>query len=276
MSYDICVIIPAYEAENFIARAVTSLARQGPLAIQTIICADDGTDYLELLSGAGIDTSHMLLCHTPQPRSGPSAARNAALALAEADIIAPLDADDEFVEGRLPALIGAAGQSGVATGPTVEFQNGEAVRIARPSSSGTLSIDDICRLRMPFVPVFHKELASAGWPDVSYAEDIVFNVGLSVSALHYAFVEEAAYAYHLREGSLSNDEYTIIRAQKGYEEILNYTESAGWPSDVKQTMRDVIGEDMKMVRKAASAETASQAGSWRDAWEHARQDDEKS
>lgn len=273
MNYDVSVIIPAYRAESFIARAVTSLTRQGPLAIQTIICADDGTDYLELLRGAGIDTSRMLLCHTPQPRSGPSVARNTALALAEADIIAPLDADDEFVEGRLPAIIGAAGSSGVATGPTVEFQNGEMARIARPPDTGSLNVDDICRLRMPFVPVFRKELAGSGWPDVSYAEDMVFNVDLSIRARHYAFVEEAAYAYHLHEGSLSNDKHTMARAKKGYKEILVYTQGTSWPLDVKQTMREVIGEDLKMIQGAVLAGTASQSGSWRDAWSAAQQDD---
>jgi len=267
MSYDVCVIIPAYHAEATLPRAVASLTRQGPLAIQTVICADDDRDYAAILAGAGIDGADIVHCRTLRPASGPAQARNTALALAQADIIAPLDADDEFVEGRLPALIGTVGQCGAACGPTVEFCDGVVTRIARPQGAATaLTLDDICRLRMPFVPVFRRRLAPEGWPLVSYAEDVVLNVELLTRARSYAFVNEAAYAYHVRQGSLSNDANTLERARQGYAEILAYIARADWPDTARNVLEEVIREDMAMVEAASGIEASSRAGAWREAW----------
>ncbi|MGD9867380.1 MAG: glycosyltransferase family 2 protein [Hyphomicrobiales bacterium] len=259
MTPDVSVIIPAWRAEPFIARAVNSLTRQGPLAIETVICSDDGTDYLALLRGEGIDTDGMIQCHTAKPRSGPAAARNEALKLARGDLVACLDADDEFLEGRLPAIIGAAGLHGAVTGPTVEFTDGEATRVTTPANSGYLTVADICGLRMPFFPVFRRALAGDGWPDLPFAEDMIFNAGLAQRARGYGYVAEAVYCYHLHPGSLTGAEDALPRARAAYDVILAWLENSGWPDAERGTVKKAIEEDI------ANADAALARGetSWR-------------
>lgn len=259
MTPDVSVIIPAFHAEPFIARAAMSLAQQGPLVIETVICSDDGTDYLALLRGEGIDTARMVQCHTPKPQSGPAAARNAALKLAHGGLIACLDADDEFLEGRLPALIGAAGLHGAVTGPTVEFVNGEAARMTAPANRGYLTLADISGLRMPFFPVFRRELAGDGWPDLPFAEDMIFNAGLALRARSYGYVEEAVYCYHIHPGSITGAADALPRARSAYDRILGWLAQADWPETGRETVRKAIEQDI------ANADAALARGetSWR-------------
>ncbi|MEC9368884.1 MAG: glycosyltransferase [Pseudomonadota bacterium] len=257
MAYDISVIIPAYSAETFIVRAVRSLQRQGPLAIETIICADDGVDYTAILRGHGIDTTHIRQCRTAKPASGPAAARNAALALAQADVIACLDADDEFLEGRLPALIGAVGQLGAVTGPTVEFSGGQATRQTVPAQRGYLTVADICGLRMPLFPVFRREFAGGGWPDLPFAEDMIFNAGLATRVPRYGYVEEAVYCYHQHPGSLTGSDQALARARAAYDLILVHLDGVDWPQDARNCVRNAIHEDIANADAAlARGETA--------------------
>ncbi len=264
MPYDVSVLIPAYEAEDFIARAVRSVQLQQGVKIQTVICADDDNDYLALLASQDIACDDIVQGRTARKQSGPALARNEALRIAEAPIVACLDADDEFAGARLAPLVEAARETGLATGPTVELQEGRIVRIGRPSRpSGILSLADLCELRIPFSPVFRREFAGQGWPDLSHAEDLVFNIELMLAAGAYGFVENADYHYHRRRGSLSDSSESLERSERGYLQILSHLDEVNWPSEVTQELRDVIQADLDMVRNARR-ENAEQ--SWRDVW----------
>jgi hypothetical protein len=135
-------------------------------------------------------------------------------------------------------------------------------RVGRAAAEGRLSLDDICRPRIPFAPVFRRELLGDGWPEVVFAEDMVFNFGLALRAPTYAFVEDACYLYHLRPGSLSEDPATIDRALRGYAQILTYLERADWPLSARALLRSAIGEDVARVDAARSREGGL---SWRHA-----------
>lgn len=264
MSYDVSILIAAFQTEAFIARAVASSLSQEGVRPQIVIAADDTADYLQVLEAQGIDCTHIVQCRTAKPRSGPAAARNLAATHAQAPILALLDADDEYCPGRLARLLPAAAKHGAATGETIEMSDGETERVGRPSSPRDhLTLDDICRLRMPLAPVFRKELLGDGWPDLAFAEDMVFNAGLATRAERYAFVEEAGYLYHRRSGSLTEDAATLERALRGYREILTYVEGGDWPASARATLREVIEEDIAMVEAARGKKSG---GSWRQAW----------
>lgn len=264
MTYDVSVLIPAYRAEDHIARAAASVLRQEGVTPQIVIAADDGADYLAHLQAQGIDCAPIVQCRTPKPASGCGPARNCAAARAEAPILATLDADDEYCEGRLDRLVRVAQEHGAATGETIELARDGSRRVARPAErgDGRLTLDTIARLRMPFCPVFRQELLGDGWPDLAFAEDMVFNAGLATRARRYTFVEDAGYLYHLRPDSLTEDAHALPRALGGYHQILAYLETVDWPARTRDLVREVIKEDIAMVEAAR----AKGGTSWRQAW----------
>lgn len=266
MRADVSVIIPAFEAEAFIGRAIASVHAQSGLRTEIVIAADDETDYAGQLASEGFDLGNVIQCRTSQPRSGPSAARNLAVSVARADLIACLDADDAFEAGRLAPLATLADQHGAATGPTVEIdEGGKILRTAGPKDCGDrLNALDIAGVRMPFFPVFRKELLGPGWPDIIFAEDMIFNLHLVQAAEAYAFSASARYSYFQHGASLTNAPDALVRAMTAYRQILDYLEKADWSEAVTDIVRAIIRDDLAAAEEMLAASRQASA-SWRDA-----------
>ncbi len=93
----ISVVIPAFNAERFIAEAVRS-SREQDYAPREVIVADDASSDRTVEIAEGIEGVQVVRL----PRNcGPAAARNAAVAAAGGELIAFLDADDMMLPGRL-------------------------------------------------------------------------------------------------------------------------------------------------------------------------------
>lgn len=92
----VSVIIPCYNCENFIEKALASLVKQERMPDE-IICVDDGsTDRTAAIIQAFSATCPCRLTLIPQPNSGVSVARNTGITQAKGDILLFLDADDRF------------------------------------------------------------------------------------------------------------------------------------------------------------------------------------
>jgi glycosyltransferase involved in cell wall biosynthesis len=94
----VSVIIPAYNAERYLAAALASVAKQNWQPAEIIVVDDGSLDRTrEIAAAAG---AHVLV----QPgNTGPSAARNAGVAAASTPWIAFLDADDLWYAGKIEA-----------------------------------------------------------------------------------------------------------------------------------------------------------------------------
>jgi len=93
----ISVVIPAYNAEAFVARAIESVLAQ-TLPVAEIVVVDDGSrdataDIAERLGGS--------IRVLRQSNSGPAAARNHGVRAARSEWIAFLDADDAWLPSKL-------------------------------------------------------------------------------------------------------------------------------------------------------------------------------
>jgi succinoglycan biosynthesis protein ExoU len=101
----VCVVIAARNAARTIARAVNSALR-GEHAAEVVVVDDGSTDRTaEAALGADDGTGRLLVLRLDANR-GPSFARNHAIAHSTAPLIAILDADDFFLEGRFDRLLG--------------------------------------------------------------------------------------------------------------------------------------------------------------------------
>ena len=266
MTPDVSVLIPAFEAKPFLARAVQSVQSQAGVDAEIVVAADDAHDYAAHLSAAGLDLARVAFCRTSRTASGPSAARNLAASMARADILACLDADDMFETERLAPLLTLAERHGAATGPTVETdRTGRITRIAKPSESDDrLTARDIAGVRMPLFPVFQRSLLGEGWPDIAFAEDMIFNLQLFQAADAYAFADGARYRYIQHDASLTNAPDALVRACKAYRKILAFFQTAAWSDETIEIARTIIEKDLAAA-EALLSERDSEASSWRDA-----------
>jgi glycosyltransferase involved in cell wall biosynthesis len=96
----VSVVIPAYDAAAFLAEAVASVLRQTWRDLEVIVVDDgssDGTGALADELAAGDDRVRVV----HQVNGGPSAARNAGIAVAQGEYLCFLDADDAFLPDKI-------------------------------------------------------------------------------------------------------------------------------------------------------------------------------
>ena len=113
----VSVIVPAYNAARFLPHAVESIRRQDYLPLEIVIVDDGSTDdTAEVARDLGSDIRYVY-----QPNAGPAAARNRGLEQARRELIAFLDADDEWPPDKLRIQVGrllAEPELDVVTGRT--------------------------------------------------------------------------------------------------------------------------------------------------------------
>jgi len=94
------IVIPAYQAELTIGRALRSLLSQTVLPDQIIVCDDGSTDRTaEIASSFGSSVTVIR-----QENQGVSSASSAAAAYATGDVVYRIDADDEWLPSRLEMM----------------------------------------------------------------------------------------------------------------------------------------------------------------------------
>lgn len=115
MDGTICVIMPAFRAETYIAEGVRSLFAQTYADWQLMVISDDGTDYEGLLAVAGLRDPRLLFMSSGRIGGGASLARNLALDAVQAPYAAILDADDRMQPSKLERVMAAFDQCAVVT-----------------------------------------------------------------------------------------------------------------------------------------------------------------
>lgn len=111
----VSVIIPAYNAEQFIERTVQSVLNQTYRTIEVIVIDDGSQDRTAALvrAIAHHDPRVILL---QQSNSGVAAARNVGIQTTQGEFIAPIDADDIWYPTHLEKQVRCLIESGPATG----------------------------------------------------------------------------------------------------------------------------------------------------------------
>lgn len=103
MSARVSVVIPAFNSEATLARALDSVVGQSPSPGEIIVVDDQSTDASRRIV-AGYAEKNVRLIVLPAHR-GAGAARNAGIRAASGDLIAFLDSDDEWLPGKLERQI---------------------------------------------------------------------------------------------------------------------------------------------------------------------------
>lgn len=107
------VIIPAYNVEKYLHKAVQSVLDQSERDFEAIIVDDASTDRTKQIAEQLASADERIKFIPFNENKGNSAARNAALDIARGDWIAILDADDWYSPDRLETLIKLGESEGV-------------------------------------------------------------------------------------------------------------------------------------------------------------------
>jgi glycosyltransferase involved in cell wall biosynthesis len=95
----VSVVMPAYEAEEFIGEALDSVFAQDHPSVEVIVVDDGSTDRTsEIAAARGASV-------LKRPNGGPAAARNTGIAVARGEFLAVIDADDLWPPDRLSSQV---------------------------------------------------------------------------------------------------------------------------------------------------------------------------
>ena len=104
----VSVIVPAFNAANFLGEALSSLRAQTIADIEIIVVDDGSTDGTSAIARShAAEDARVRLLSRASPSGKPSCARNQALGEARGRYIAFLDADDVSVPHRLESALHA-------------------------------------------------------------------------------------------------------------------------------------------------------------------------
>jgi glycosyltransferase involved in cell wall biosynthesis len=135
---DISVIIPTYNRETLIGRALDSVLAQNSPPTEVIVVDDGSTDS----SAALIRGKYPGVNYNYQENQGVSSARNAGIAIARCEWLALLDSDDEWLPAKLAA---------------------QSAALSRNPGYRICHTDEIWIRRNQRVNPMHKHAKSGGW-----------------------------------------------------------------------------------------------------------------
>lgn len=124
----VSVIIPAYNAEKFIARTLESIISQTYQNIEVLVINDGSQDQtVNIIKSFAEDDPRIILLQ--QPNSGVAIARNLGIAKAKGEFIAPIDADDiwypENLEKQVNRIIKADQSVGLVYAWSVDINEND-------------------------------------------------------------------------------------------------------------------------------------------------------
>lgn len=198
------VIIPAYNVKQHLEWAVTSVLMQP--ACRVILVDDGSNDGTERLCDELMQHDRVQVLH--QPNRGVSAARNAGLAVAQAEWVMLLDADDTLLPGCMEKLLQGAGEAQAVQGLLVRphQEQKEQSTMQEVCLSGTQALDKALR-----DPTGH--LHTHGWmirreccqerfdERLCMGEDGEWMLRVLRHVQKVAFLPVETYVYHLRADS---------------------------------------------------------------------------
>ncbi len=198
----VSIVIPCYQAHEFIGDAVRCAVSQTYPNIEVVVAPDDGDDY-EFLHRIFQSKSLKILPPLATTGTGPGATRNRAINVASGDFFVMLDADDLVPPNYIERLLSVARNEGAAIAPTLYVQwDGETIVRASVPNAPRLDLCGFGKLLCSMHPMIHRSL-EPGFLD-GFAEDVIRD-GLVIAKLAgITVVKDTAYRLRIRPGSSCN------------------------------------------------------------------------
>ena len=233
----VSVIMAAYNAEDYIERAVRSALDQLDVDLEVVVCDDGSSDDTARILNRIASGDPRVCVLRSQACSGPSAARNKALDACRGEWVAILDSDDAMQPNRLHGMIIEAENLGcdvlADNLQLIDFYTDSSIGLA--FSRAWMADDSIATLRTlmqrdwpgrnPGMGIgFMKPIVRRSFlvckglrydEDVWTGEDILLYVRLVDAGAKMRFQENAGYIYSVRSASTKSQ----ARATKDLVEV---------------------------------------------------------
>ncbi len=241
----ISVVIPCFNAADFIRETLFSVLAQTHLPTEIIVVDDGSTDGSAEIA-ARIDRRIRVI---RQANAGESRARNVGIDAAVGEWIALLDADDLWMPEKLEAQLHAcAGQPDIVcchTGLIWQYEGfSEVAPTPHQVIEGDYSVQNVLRYLMvhPSSALIRRS-TKVRFPEwTRHGEDALFFADLCLAG-RFAFVPDCLVRYRKHPASQSADVRNIVRCRESSLEWLRLRESQ-LPEQARVEVRRALMEDM--------------------------------
>jgi len=244
MNIEVSIIVPAYNTEKYIAKAISSALCQTMTSIEVIVVDDCSTDNTVAIIQSFDDPRLKLILNTENMGAG--GARNKAIAAAQGKWIAVLDSDDWYAPQRLEVLVNLAEQKqvdfiaddsyliedGIGTPwSTIIRESGIKMDAIQQFDAAEFILTDIegrPGLRLGFTkPLFRREFLQQHqirYQNIRVTQDFWFDIQCFLHGAKFCLVPEPYYFYRARPGSLVSSD-KIGRMEEECEVICRFFSS---------------------------------------------------
>ncbi|RRC93659.1 glycosyltransferase family 2 protein [Erysipelotrichaceae bacterium OH741_COT-311] len=225
----VSVIIPAYNAEKTIERCIHSVINQTYQNIEVIVVDDGSIDNTFLLCEKYMELSNFI--YHKQENQGVSSARNKGIKLSSGEYIAFVDSDDYIKEKMIEVYIHHLDKDLVCSSVLNSILHlKDKEKISQYNSLKDIDKDlyfllingfftsPVCKLyKRKYIDTFFDI-------DISYGEDLLFNLKYFSNISSIIFIHEQLYFYDLSDSGLTKklheDEFeTILKLSKSFLEF---------------------------------------------------------
>lgn len=218
---DVSVIVPAYGVAHLLGEALASLQAQSHASWEAIVVDDGAPDDVAGAISRFSDDPRIRLLQTDN--RGVATARNRAIAIARAPLIALLDGDDLYAPAYLSRMIAA-----IRADPRLGFVSCDAIYFGEPRRNGRrfseyspqrapVTLDRVLRRRFNVftASILRRDAFDAigGYdPALPAAEDFDLWVRMLEAGWRGGYVAAPLARYRRRSGSLSRQTEAMVRA----------------------------------------------------------------
>lgn len=209
----VSVIVPAYNAESTIMRAVNSALNQTHDRLEVIVVDDGSSDSTSEIVRS-VDDQRVTLLARDQPSGGPAAPRNLALGVARGDWLAMLDADDSWLPSKLERQLDVASDSDALIYSRCTLRTADSDRdyhddLGIDRLPAGLCADELVRIN--FVPcltaLVRREWMTSTGPfnqRLIGSADWEYWLRISLQGGHFRPVDEPLAIYHWHDTNISH------------------------------------------------------------------------
>ena len=208
----VSVLMPVYNAEEFLSEAITSVLNQSFSDFELVIVDDCSTDSsLSVIESFAQEDSRIKVVST-KTNSGVTVALNTGLAACSGEFVARMDADDVCVVDRLKKQVAAMKSCDiVGSWITVIDSSGKELFVRTYSNDVASVINKECPLAHPTV-MFRRLLVDKYDSSFSTSQDYELWFRLFSNGARFTVLQESLLKYRVHDGSVKSGKIkTIIR-----------------------------------------------------------------
>lgn len=256
----VSVIIPVYNAEAYLAACFDRIQRQTYSAVEYIFINDGSTDdSLTLLQRAAKTQAAMTV--VSQDNGGPSAARNAGLAVATGEYVMFLDSDDVFPPEYIETMVAAINDAKVdmaMSGMVLDFisEDGDVTSVVKqPEAATVLSATEVRRWVADSMAtgglfyscwnkIYRRSVITARRLQFNEAmrsgEDLLFNLHYAEQVSSLCVIPAALYRYQRRQDGSNIMATEQHRRAAHCKELIAVTNQTFLGKDDDPVVRDFV------------------------------------